>query len=221
MLTLIALSAVFLQEPPAPPPPPEIRTRVMVMGPEGQASLDTDGDGQVSREEFAAPMNEHFARMDADGDGRLSTGELAARHGPAGEGDVMMFRGGPAGEPGVHRFHLRRPAGDGEVREEREIVIHGPDGHGMPMMIHGPGHDGPGGESRIEVRTLGGPGGHGDMDRDGDGKISEAEFTSPLREAFARMDADHSGFIEDGENGGEGDVRVFTHRIEARPGDDE
>lgn len=219
MLTLIALSAVLMQEPPAPPAPPEVRTRVMVMGgPDGHASLDRDGDGQVSREEFAAPMNDHFARMDADGDGRLSTEELAAVHGPGGEGNVMFFRGGPEGEPGVHRFEMRRPGGEGGDREEREIVIRGPAGHGMPMMMHGPGHEGPG-ESRIEIRTMGGPGDHADMDSDGDGRISEAEFTNPLREAFARMDADHSGFIEEGEHGGDHDVRVFTHRVETRDED--
>src|SRR5690606_31972024 len=47
MLTLIALSAALLQEPPAPSTP-EVRTRIMVMGPQG--SLDKDGDGQVTRE---------------------------------------------------------------------------------------------------------------------------------------------------------------------------
>jgi hypothetical protein len=216
MLTLIALSAVLMQEPPASHAPPEVRTRVMVMGgPDGHAPLDRDGDGQVSREEFAAPMNDPFARMDADGDGRLSTEELSALHAPDGDGNVMVFRGGAEGEAGVHRFELRRPGGPGGDHEEREIVIRGPGGPGMPMIIHGPGHDGPG-ESRIEVRTLGGPGHQAEMDSDGDGRISEAEFTNPLREAFARMDADHSGFIEDGERGGDGDVRVFTHRIETR-----
>ena len=219
MLTLIALSAVLMQEPPAPPPPPETHTRVMVMGPHGPGSLDRNGDGQITREEFSAPMEEHFARMDKDGDGRLSTGELSAGHGAGG--DMAFFRSGPAGEPGMHRFELRRPHHGGEAgsREEREIVVHGAAGHGMPLMIHGPGHAGPGGESRIEVRHMGGPGGHGEMDKDGDGRISEAEFTDPLREAFARMDADRSGFIEEGERGGDGEVRVFTHRIETRDED--
>ncbi|NJC41545.1 hypothetical protein GGQ87_001803 [Brevundimonas alba] len=215
MLTLIALSAVLIQEPPTPPAPPEIHTRVMVMGSDGPGTLDKDGDGQVSREEFAAPMNDHFARMDQNGDGRLSTEELSGGHGPDGDGDVVFFRGGPDGAPGVHRFEMRRPGGEGG-REEREIVIHGPDGRGMPMMIHG-GHGGPGEESRVETRRMGGPGGHDDMDKDGDGKVSEAEFVGPLRDAFARMDADHSGFIEEGEHGGgDGEVRVFTHHIETR-----
>lgn len=214
MLTFIALSAVLMQEPPPPPTPPEVRTRVMVMGPHGPGSLDRDGDGQVTREEFSTPMDEHFARIDKDGDGRLSTEELSAGHGAGGE--MAVFRSGPAGEPGVHRFELRRPHHGGAAgpSEEREIVIHGTAGAGMPLMIHGPG-----GDSRIEVRHMGGPGDHGEMDKDGDGRISEAEFTAPLRDAFARMDADRSGFIEESERGGDGDVRVFTHRIETREED--
>jgi len=212
MLTLIALSAALLQEPPAPPAPPEIRTRVMVTEPHG--SLDRDGDGQVTREEFAAPMSEHFGRLDKDGDGRLSTEELSGSHG--GDGDVLFFRRGPVGEGGPHRFELRGPRGEGEVRE---IVVHGPGGHGMPHVIHAPGHGGPDGDTRVEIRRMGAGEGHGDMDKDGDGRISEAEFTGPLREAFARMDADRSGFIEQGERGGDGEVRVFTHRIETRDED--
>ena len=73
-------------------------------------------------------------------------------------------------------------------------------------------------EAHTRVRIMG-PHGPGSLDRDGDGKISEAEFTGPLRDAFARMDADRSGFIEEGERGGEGEVRVFTHRIESRDED--
>ena len=220
MLTLIALSAVLVQEPPAPPAPPEVRSHIMVMGGHGPGTLDKDGDGQVSREEFAAPMNDHFARVDKDGDGRLSTEELSAGHGPAGGGDVMVFRSGPGGEPAAHRFELRHPHhpdGEGGASGEvREIIVHGPGGPGAPRIVHAPGHAGPGGEMRLELRH---PDGHADMDKDGDGKISEAEFTSPLREAFTRMDADHSGFIEDGERGGNGDVRVFTHRIETHDED--
>lgn len=238
MLTLIALSAL-LQEPPtppAPPHPPEVRSHVLFMGgdgPHGPGRMDADGDGQVTREEFAAPLDAAFARMDRDGDGRLSAEELASGHG--GDGEVTIVRG-PGGEG--RRFEFRRPGGEGAPRierdgervmvftgreggpgGEREIVIH-PRG-GEPRVIHLDGPDAPDGPhgSRVEIRRFGGPDGGGhDLDKDGDGKVSEAEFTAPLREAFARMDADRSGFIEDGERGGDGDVRVFTHRIERRDG---
>lgn len=248
MLTLIALSAALMQQtpPPAPPQaPPEVRTRVMVVAGDGPGGLDKDGDGQVSREEFAAPMNDHFARMDTDGDGRLSSGEMNTNHGPMGEGgdhEVRIMRG-PGGHggpdaPGVHRFELRRDHPGGEPgahagqREERTmvfvggepgaggerevIVLGGPGGH--PGMAGADWEGGPG--ERIEIRRMGGPEGENDLDADDDGRISEAEFSAPLREAFARMDADRSGFIEAGERGA-GRSEVFVHRIETRMGDED
>ncbi len=297
MLTLIALSAALMQEPPAPPAPPEVRTRIMLMGADGPGGLDKDGDGQITREEFAAPMNDHFARMDTNGDGRLSTEELSAGHVEmAGDDhDIMMMHGpgGPgvrriemhsfgAGEPGVRvervdtetRVVVGEPGADGR----REIVIHGgpggPDGPagaegrretwaewsarrgqqpggghgsaGAPPRIELRRAEGPGGEprvmvfsgpegmaelgealgeggpgQRIEIVRAGGPGGENDLDSDNDGKVSEAEFSAPLREAFARMDADHSGFIEAGERGAGGRGEVFVHRIETRSGDED
>jgi hypothetical protein len=239
MLTLIALSALLMQDPPAnparpaPPAPPEVHARFMMLG-DGPGALDKDGDGQITREEFAAPMNDHFARMDKDGDGRLSAEERPAGHGP---GDHVFIRGpGGEGGPGVHRFELRSAGAPGEhdgheVRTmvlsgrgergshgEHEIVIRGPGGEGSPRIVHLP--RGAGGEHNVMVHRFGGPDGAPDgehrMDADNDGRISEAEFTGPLREAFTRMDADRSGFIEEGERGQGHDVRVFSHRIETR-----
>ncbi len=231
MLTLIALSAALMQQTPAPPAPPEIHTRVMVMGAAGPGGLDKDGDGQITRDEFTAPMTDHFARMDANGDGRLSTEEMTAGHGAmaGGGGHPGMMMSGPGGHggPGVRHSEMRRPhpggeagvhAGHGEpgAGGERQIVIHGgpggPDGHAMMAGAHGEGSPG----ERIEIRRMGGPGGEHDMDADNDGRISEAEFSAPLRDAFARMDADHSGFIEAGERGAGHGSEVFVHRIETR-----
>lgn len=233
MLTLVALSVALMQQPPAPPPPPEVHARFMVMGAEGPGGLDKDGDGQITREEFAAPLNDHFARLDKDGDGRLSTGELTAGHGGRGEGghhDVTIIRG-PGGS-GVRHFELRREGGEagahpghGEGRSmvfvggdpgaggERRIVIHGGPGGHAPMWAGADAEGGPG--ERIEIRRVG-PGGGNDLDADNDGRISEAEFTAPLRDAFARMDADRSGFIEEGERGSGRGSEVFVHRIETR-----
>lgn len=113
----------------------------------------------------------------------------------------MVFVGG---EPG--------PGG------EREIIIRGgPGGPGAHAMMAG-GHPEGGPGERIEIRRVGGPGGPNDLDTDNDGKISEAEFTAPLREAFARMDADRSGFVEAGERGSGHGSEVFVHRIETRSG---
>ncbi len=241
MLTLIALSAVLMQQTPAPPAPPGGHARFMAMVADGPGALDKDGDGQITREEFSAPMTDHFARMDANSDGRLSTEELTAGHAAMGGGDhdVRIMRGpGGHGGPGVRHFEMRRPhpggeagahaehAGHGEERTmvfvggepgaggERQIVIHGgPGGHAMMVGAHAEG--GPG--ERIEIRRVGGPGGENDLDTDDDGRISEAEFSAPLREAFGRMDADRSGFIEAGERGS-GNSEVFVHRVETPSG---
>ncbi len=237
MLTLIALSAALLQQTPTPSAPPEVHTRVMVMGADGPGGLDKDGDGQITREEFAAPMNDHFARMDANGDGRLSTEELTAGHAAmaGGEHDVRIIRApGGHGGPGVRHFELRRPhpggeggahAEHGEERTmvfvggepgaggERRIVIHRGPGGPAPVWAGAHAAGGPG--EHIEIRRMG-PGGENDLDADNDGRISEAEFTAPLREAFARMDADRSGFIEAGERASGHGSEVFVHRIETR-----
>lgn len=264
MLPVLALSAFLMQDPSAPPPPPappEAGARIMMMGPDGPGGLDKDGDGQVTRDEFSAPMNDAFGRLDKDGDGRLSTEELASGHGP-GRPHVMTMRR-PGGLEGASRIEFRRPGEDEETEVmvfagrdggNRRVIINGVEGEGGPhivrriggdgedaqvfvlsdrgdgeeidheVVVHALGRergprvrlsDGEHRDARVEVRRVGGPGGQ-DLDKDGDGKVSEAEFTAPLRDAFARMDADHSGFIENGERSGDGEVHVFAHTIETR-----
>jgi hypothetical protein len=238
----LAALALAVQDPPAPPPPhPPLAPRVMMFSHADPGGLDENGDGFISRDEFAAPMTDHFARLDKDGDGRLSKDEM---HGGMGEHDVMIRRGAPMawtgapGEDGRHVFVVTGGDGEGEthtwtsedgreVRVETRVVRGGPGMAPMPphppMPPHAPGAPHPEGAS-VFVHRVGGPDGGavftgpGEMDRDGDGRVTEAEFLAPMREAFARMDADGSGALEEGERGNQ-QIRVIRRESTAPAAD--
>ena len=108
------------------------------------------------------------------------------------------------------RIELRRADGPGS--EPRVMVFSGPEG--LAELVGGPGEGGPG--QRIEIMRVGGPDGENDLDSDKDGKISEAEFSAPIREAFARLGVLLQGFIEPGERGCGDGTEVFVYRFEMR-----
>lgn len=188
-IAAIALFAALSGSPAlqAETPQTETRTEVRVVtigDPGGPGRLDADSDGIVTREEFSAPMANAFDRMDADHDGRLTTDELAAGHDEGGPGDL-----------GAHVMTLRGPGGPGG---NAEVFMFRRDGGPEGGSDGGFSHSGPG-ERRVEVRRFGGPGGHGSMDTNNDGKVTEAEFLAPMRDAFQSMDADHDGSLDDSE----------------------
>jgi hypothetical protein len=199
--------------------------------PDGESGLDRDGDGFVSRAEFARPMDEAFAGMDADGDGRLSPEELQHRADAPGmdhdvrvitmEGPEMSWTSTSEGS-GPHRIEVRRIGGesvdveaqsfvfvseDGEVTTEGEgpVRVFIRRGDGLPIT----------GEHRVEwIRE----GEGAEMDANGDGLITEGEFLAPMRDVFGRLDVDGSGVLEEGERGGNG-ARVVTRTVEVREAD--
>ncbi|CAN5258267.1 hypothetical protein BH10PSE2_BH10PSE2_02330 [soil metagenome] len=204
MLTLISLALLIAGQsrpvqsqpvPPAPPPGgPEIH-RVMVLGGldvggPRPPSLDKDGDGFVTRDEFNGPTNDAFRILDRDADGRISVVEFEA-----GRAAAHVILGGPAGPGGPH------PMGG----------LHGPMGPmgGMASMA---GEEGMHGMGPAELHMMrSGPGAGPDpLDTDHDGKVTEAEFLAPLRTLFQQMDADHSGALDAGEHGDGAEVRVIA-----------
>ena len=88
-----------------------------------------------------------------------------------------------------------------------------------PLPILRAGRRRPGGPGSVVIGGPEGANGPGDLDKDGDGKVTEEEFLAPLRDAFRRMDKDSSGALEAGEHGPGSNVHVFTRRIERPAGD--
>lgn len=186
------------------PVPTDIRREVRVFtlgGPDGGPGvggpgMDRNNDGFVTRDEFIAPQTAAFDMLDADKDGRISAEEFASGRAAA---HVILAgsdgRGGRGGPDGNVRFQIGGRDGPGPMGDGRVMLFR----HGGPGDEGGPG--GPGG-----------PGAPGDLDADHDGKVSEAEFLAPMREAFQRMDADRSGVLEAGEHGRGGAANTFIIR---------
>lgn len=152
------------------------------------ASLDSNGDGSISREERQAQREgrkaERFASLDTNGDGALSIEEIAAR----------------AGERAQRRFARLDANGDGALTQDE--LSNGRMGRGERKGEgRGYGKRDGGGERMGKGRHHGGKhhgGKHHGM-RDGAGRgdktITQADFEARAMKMFERVDANGDGVV--------------------------
>ncbi len=144
--------------------PPAINQQLPVRATVMFNLLDTNHDGAVDKDEFAAITNATFAALDDNHDGKLTVDELRGNFGP-----MMGQRGGRGGPddrggPGMHQGRWQDRDGRG-----------GGWGQGRMAFNGGPGpqRGGPGGPQ-------GGPPNFADLDTNHDGVISQDEFQAHM-----------------------------------------
>jgi hypothetical protein len=138
-------------------------------------------EGDVTRQQAIAHVDEMFARLDANRDGRVTPDEMRAM------GEHRR------GEMREHMFDRIDANHDGNISREEFAEAHamrgGPDGPGGHGGMHmGPGAGGPDGP--------GGPEGHGMRGMFGEqGFVTLEQMRARALEHFDRADANHDGTL--------------------------
>jgi hypothetical protein len=211
-------------QPKGPPPGGDGAARLA----EFMKRADTDGDGKISKDEFAGmsrkETDERFSRADGNGDGFIDQAEFgqitqrmrdasSGMRRPGGEGGP---RPGGEGEGGFRRPPGAPEGGSPPAGREGSRPSGGPEGGRPPGGPEGgrPGFGGPGGPEGGRP-GMAGRGMFGDpkesfkrMDTDANGSLSEEEFVTAmnkLREAMGRGGPGGQG--TPGGPGGEGGFR--------------
>ncbi len=144
--------------------------------------MDTNGDGHLSRREYAAGARKLFAAMDANHDGFVTAGEMDAAH--ARRQDAAI------------RFSSTAGTGSGAGRDPGSGAARA-DGSVSPQEVanaQGAASAEPDSAGKIRL-----------SDRDGDGRLTAAEFEAATVVKFDRLDADGDGSLSRAEcavNGG-------------------
>jgi len=163
-------------------------------------AMDKDDDGKVSKEEYKGPKP-LFDRLDADKDGFITRKEAAAMRtsAPDAPPPASRPRPGPGDGPGLTgaRFRESDKDGDGKISKE-EFRGPGP-------MFDRLDADQDGFITKKDIAAMAARAGalqtkrFKAMDKDGDDKVSRAEFQGPAP-VFDRLDADKDGFLTEKEN---------------------
>ncbi len=176
--------------------------------------MDTNGDGNITKEEFVSSASkeagERFAKMDTNGDGSISKAEAEEM---AGKMRGMKRDGDARPEGGDGNGARPRPEGDrprpdnakpeGDRPRPDDAKPEGfrprPDGANNQSPPNGDRPEGfrrPGGEGGPPP---GGAGMMGEMlmrmDKDGDGSVSKEEYIASNQERFNQMDENKDGKI--------------------------
>ncbi|MBV9882625.1 MAG: EF-hand domain-containing protein [Sphingomonadaceae bacterium] len=159
----------------------------------GFAAAQPPGDrpgpeGDVTRQQVIAHVDEMFARLDANHDGRITQDERQAMR-EHRRAEMQQRRA----EMQQHMFDRLDANHDGAISREEFAAAHAMRGPGGPEGPGGP--DGPDGPHRM--RMGGGPGGmHGRMMMfAGDGDITLEQARAQALAHFDRADANHDGTL--------------------------
>jgi Ca2+-binding EF-hand superfamily protein len=139
-------------------------------------TADTNKDGKISKEEFAARQDALFTQIDADKDGTVTPKEMR---------DFRKAR--------MDEYRAANPRPEREKMEGRDGKKGGPE----HAERDGKGHEGRKHEGREGGKR---PGGRMNamfamVDTDGNGQISKAEYTAAGEKMFTRLDKNTDGVI--------------------------
>jgi Ca2+-binding EF-hand superfamily protein len=198
-------------KPPAPPSPEEIAKRF--------TEMDRDQNGKVEAAEMPEMLRERMLRADTDGDGALTKDEFAegmkkAQRGPGGKGGPGGGKGpgapgGPGGKasegpqaPGLEILKRFDHDHDGKVERDQfpgsdeKFAQLDTDKDGVltekdfPAAPAKPAPDGGGAGTGLIARC----------DKDGDGRLSRAEFQG-TNDEWRALDTNQDGWVDAAEAG--------------------
>lgn len=148
--------------------------------------MDTDGDGRLSRSEYAFGVNAVFAEMDRDHDGAITAAEMDAHLAQRKDAAIRFAVATPAVNDG-QAVGSGAARADGSASQNDVANARG----AVPAEL----------SAAEKIRP---------SDRNGDGRLSAAEHSAGAIAFFARLDADGDGYLSRLEC--EGGITLAAHR---------